>query len=189
MARPAWRNMAINCYPEIMSESGISLHARLPLAWAAAHAFPQSLLAEWMHGNLVCLQALAALESHEKDIDAGATGEHAAGRLEAKVDLLLQLVGELMRKQQPSPPSMDVVLDAQEVIWDSAAPIAAGSEGVLTLFLSPRLHWPLTLPVQVTGVQGTKVHAKLIHLSEDVQEWLERTLFRYHRRALHSRPR
>jgi hypothetical protein len=181
--------MAINCYPEIMSESGISLHARLPLAWAATHAFPQSLLAEWMHGNLVCLQALAALESHEKEFDASATGEHAAERLEAKVDLLLQLVGELMRKQQPSPPSTDVVLDAQEVIWEAAAPIAGGSDGVLTLFLSPRLHWPLALPVHVTGVQGTKVHARLIHLSEDVQEWLERTLFRYHRRALHARPR
>ena len=90
-----------------MSESGISLHARLPLAWAATHAFPQPLLAEWMHGNLVCLQALAALESHEKEIDASATGEHAAGRVEAKVDLLLQLVGELMRKQQPSLPSVE----------------------------------------------------------------------------------
>ena len=172
-----------------MSESGISLHARLPLAWAATHAFPQPLLAEWMHGNLVCLQALAALESHEKEIDASATGEHAAGRVEAKVDLLLQLVGELMRKQQPSLPSVEVMLAAHEVIWDAAAPIAAGSEGVLTLFLSPRLHWPLTLPVHITGAQGTKVHAKLFHLSEDVQEWLKHTLFRYHRRALHSRPR
>ncbi|MBT9611797.1 MAG: PilZ domain-containing protein [Burkholderiales bacterium] len=172
-----------------MSESGISLHAHLPLAWAAAHTFPQPLVAEWMHGNLVCLQALAALESHEKEFDASATGEHAAGRLEAKVDLLLQLVGELMRKQQPSLPSVEVVLGAHEMIWEAAAPIAAGSEGVLTLFLSPRLHWPLTLPVQITGAQGTKVHAKLIHLSEDVQEWLERTLFRYHRRALQARAR
>ena len=171
-----------------MSESGISLHAHLPLAWAAATTFPQPLLAEWMHGNLVCLQALAAVESHEEK-DPSATGEHAAGRVEAKVDLLLQLVGELMRKQQPSLPSVEVMLAAHEVIWDAAAPIAAGSEGVLTLFLSPRLHWPLTLPVHITGAQGTKVRAKLIHLSEDVQEWLERTLFRYHRRALHSRPR
>ncbi|MBI5753362.1 MAG: PilZ domain-containing protein [Hydrogenophilales bacterium] len=172
-----------------MSESGITLHAHLPLAWAATASFPQPLIAEWMHGNLVCLQALAALESHDREIDASATGEHAAGRLEAKVDLLLQLVGELMRKQQPAPPRVEVILGADEVIWDAATPIAAGSEGVLTLFLSPRLHWPLTFPVHVTGVQGTKVHAKLIHLSEDAQEWLERTLFRYHRRALHSRPR
>lgn len=172
-----------------MSESGISLHANLPLTWQAAEAFPQALVAEWMHGNLVSLQALAALESHEKEFDANATGEHAAGRLEAKVDLLLQLVGELMRKQQPKLPSVDIVLGAQEVIWAASAPIAAGSEGVLTLFLSPRLHWPLILPVHVIGTQGTKVHAKLIHLSDDAQAWLERTLFRYHRRALQARPR
>lgn len=173
-----------------MSEPGISLHARLPLAWQAVTAFPPPLLAEWMHGNLVCLQALAALESHDKEMDANTpAGEHAAGRLEAKVDVLLQLVGELMRKQQPALPSVDVVLGAQEIFWDAAAPITAGSEGVITLFLSPRLHWPLTLPVHVTGAQGTKIHAKLIHLSEDVQAWLERTLFRYHRRALQARAR
>ena len=172
-----------------MSESGISLHAPLPLAWQPASAFPQALLAEWMHGNLVCLQALAALESHDKEFDAAATGEHAAGRLEAKVDLLLQLVGELMRKQQPNLPSVEVILGAQEIVWDTSTPIAVGSQGAITLFLSPRLHWPLILPVHVSQVQETKIHAKLIHISEDVQEWLERTLFRYHRRALQARAR
>lgn len=172
-----------------MSETGISLHATLPLSWQEAHAFPQALLAEWMHGNVVCLQALAALESHDKEFDASASGEHAAGRLEAKVDLLLQLVGELMRKQQPALPNTEVVLGAHEIIWEASAPIAPGSEGVITLYLSPRLHWPLTLPVRVAGVQNNKVHAKLIHLSEEAQAWLERTLFRYHRRALHARPR
>ncbi len=181
--------MATSCYPEIMSESGISLHAHLPLTWQAVHAFPLPLLAEWMHGNLICLQALSVLESHDKEIEASAIGDHAALRLEAKVDLLLQLVGELMRKQQPSLPSVEIVLGAHEMIWDAATPITVGSEGVITLFLSPSLHWPLTLPVQVMSTQGTKIHAKLIHLSEDVQEWLERTLFRYHRRALQARAR
>ena len=170
-----------------MSESGITLHAHLPLDWQATQSFPPLLLAEWMHSNLICLHALAALESHDKDIDTSATGEHVAGRLEAKVDLLLHLVGELIRKQQPSPPSVDVALGADEIIWDSTTPIATGSEGTITLFLSPRLHWPLTLPVHVISVQGTKVHAKPVHLSEEVQEWLERTLFRYHRRALQAR--
>lgn len=172
-----------------MSEPGISLHAPLPLAWQPASAFPQALLAEWMHGNLVCLQALSALESHDKEFDASATGEHAAGRLEAKVDLLLQLVGELMRKQQPNLPSVEVILGAQEIVWESATPIAVGSQGAITLFLSPRMHWPLILPAHVSQVQGTKIHAKLIHVSEDVQEWLERTLFRYHRRAMQARAR
>ena len=172
-----------------MSESGITLHAHLPLEWQATQTFPPLLLAEWMHSNLVCLHALAALESHDKDSDANASGEHAAGRLEAKVDLLLQLVGELMRKQQPTLPSVDVVLGANEIVWESATSIAAGSEGTVTLYLSPRLHWPLTLPLRVIGTQGTKVHAKPVHLSEEMQEWLERTLFRYHRRALQARAR
>lgn len=171
-----------------MNEPGIALHAQLPLAWQAAPAFPQALLAEWMHGNLICLQALAALETHDEK-DPSATGEHAAGRLEAKVDLLLQLVGELMRKQQTPLPKTEVTLGAQEVSWDSATPIANGSTGVLTIYLSPRLHWPLTLPVQITSTQGHRVHATLLHLSEDVQTWLERTLFRYHRRALQTRAR
>lgn len=172
-----------------MNEPGLSLHVHLPLAWQSAQTFPPPLLADWMHGNLICLQALAAIESHDKDLDSNATGEHAAGRLEAKVDLLLQLVGELMRKQQPALPSVEVTLSAHEVCWDSATPLAVGSEGALTLFLSSRLHWPLTLPVHITRAQSGKVHAKLIHLSEEVQEWLERTLFRYHRRALQARAR
>jgi len=184
-----WRSLAINCYPEKMNETGLSLHAHLPLTWQETHTFPPPLVTEWMHGNLVCLQALAALESHDKEFDTSAPSEHAAGRLEAKVDLLLQLVGELMRKQQPVLPSVEVELGANEIVWNTATPLAIGSEGVLTLYLSPRLHWPLTLPVQITRTQDNKTHGKLIHLSAEVQEWLARTLFRYHRRALHARPR
>lgn len=170
-----------------MSEPGISLHAHLPLAWAAAHTFPQPLVTEWMHGNLVCLQALATLETAGHEGEREATGHDSpAARLEAKVDLALYLLGELIKGSRPLPTAVDVVLHAQSVEWSSATPPAPQTRGIVTLYLSPKLPWPLILPSQIVGVEGQHVRAHLLHMSEEAQEWLDRTLFRHHRRAVHA---
>lgn len=172
-----------------MEPAGVHLSANLPLRWQSKDAFPSEELAEWMHGNIAVLQALASLESLSKESDTEHRIDHNVARLEAKLDLTLTLVGELLRRQTPLPPAIPTVLGSETLSWESEQPIAPHARGVVALYLSPRLPWPLMLPVEILGNQDGKTRAKLTHISEEAQEWLDRTLFRHHRRAVHARAR
>lgn len=172
-----------------MESTGVQLSTNLPLKWQPKQTFSGEEIADWMHGNTVVLQALANLESIAKDSDTEHRIDHNVARLEAKLDLTLTLVGELLRRQTPLPPATAIVLTGQGVTWESQQAIAAHSKGVVWLYLSPRLPWPLMLPAEIIASQDGKVRAKLTHMSEEAQEWLDRTLFRHHRRAVHARTR
>ncbi len=172
-----------------MEPSGVHLSANLPLKWQPKERFSAEELADWMHGNIVVLQALANLESLGKESDTEHRIDHNVARLEAKLDLTLTLVGELLRRQTPLPPATAMALTSQGIAWEDPQPPAPHASGVVALYLSPRLPWPLMLPVEIIGTQDGKTRAKLVHLSEEAQEWLDRTLFRHHRRAVHARSR
>ncbi|MEO1765719.1 PilZ domain-containing protein [Thiobacter aerophilum] len=169
-----------------MASAGITLDLTLPLAFTPRERFDGQELADWMRGNVAMLQALASLESsRERDGESG--GNPLLARLEAKIDLTLTLVGELLRRQTPLPPATAMALTSQTIAWEHPQTLAPHSQGVVSLYVSPRLPWPLKLPVEIIGTQDGKTRAKLIHLSEEAQEWLDRTLFRHHRRAVHAR--
>lgn len=170
-----------------MEPTGVHLSASLPLKWQPKDAFSGEELAEWMHGNVVVLQALANLESLTKESDTEHRIDHNIARLEAKLDLTLTLVGELLRRQTPLPPAVPMALTSETIAWQSAQAIAPHAKGVVALYLSSRLPWPLMLPAEVIASQDGKIRAKLTHMSEEAQEWLDRTLFRHHRRAVHAR--
>lgn len=173
-----------------MSETGIALKVHAATGWRELKEFDPHQLSEWMRANVVTLRALAALETAGHEAEHEATGHDSpTARLEAKVDLVLHLLGELIKGSRPIPAAVDVVLHAQSVEWTSATPPAPQTRGIVTIYLSPKLPWPLILPAQINRVDGGRAHAQLLHMSEEAQEWLDRTLFRYHRRELHARPR
>jgi hypothetical protein len=172
-----------------MEPSGVHLSTNLPLKWQAKESFTAEELADWMHSNTVVLQALANLETVGKDSDTEHRIDHNVARLEAKLDLTLTLVGELLRRQTPLPLATAMVLTGQSIAWQNQQAIAPHAKGVIALYPSPRLPWPLMLPVEIIGTQDGKTRAKLIHMSDEAQEWLDRTLFRHHRRAVHARTR
>lgn len=193
MVRHIWPKTAQTCYPcDMTTPAGIEYHAHLPLAWQDAKAPAPRQIADWMRDNVVTLQAIDALESHasqahDRELDRPAAADHATARLEAKMDLLLQWVGKLLFAQHPLPPSADVMLGAQTILWKCPVALEAGREGVISLYLAPNLPTPLMLPVQVIACADGQARAKLLHLTTDAQDWLDRTLFRYHRRALQAR--
>lgn len=186
MVPHAWPSRARACWLEAGVEAGVTLELTLPLAFTPQASFSPQQLAEWMRGNVSLLQALASLES-SRERDGDSAGDPALARLEAKVDLALQLISELLRREARLPDPTAVSLSSSGLCWHGSAPLHA--TGVVALYLAPRLPWPLMLPVQITGVAGERVHARLLHLDEDSQTWLDRTLFRHHRRSVQARGR
>jgi hypothetical protein len=171
---------------------GIEHHAYLPLAWQDAGVLTPQQIADWMRDNVIALQAIDAVESHtsqahDRESERAASSDHNTVRLEAKVDLLLQWMGKLLLAQQPLPPATEFILGPEVVAWKCATTLKPGSLGVLSLYLAPNVPTPLMLPVEVISCADGETRAKLLHLTEDAQDWLDRTLFRYHRRALQAR--
>lgn len=169
-------------------ETGIEYQAHVHLSWQDGAANPQQ-IAEWMHDNVTALNALTALEGsgHEREFERTGNVDYTAARLEAKLDLLLQWVGKLLLKQNPMPPVTEVVLGSQRVRWKCPIPLKAGQQGVISLYLTSSLPVPLILPVKILDCSGGQAEAEILHISDDAQDALDRTLFRYHRRALHAR--
>jgi len=170
------------------TEAGLEYRALLPLAWQEGQPSPQQ-ISEWMRENITALHAIAALEgpSHERELDRTAGVDYTAARLEAKMDLLMQWVGKLLLAQHPLPPATEVVLGSKSVSWKCPIALKPGQFGVLSLYLAPRLPMPLIFPVQIQSWAAGQAQAQLLQLSDDTQDALDRTLFRYHRRALQAR--
>ncbi len=178
-----------------MTETGIAHHARLPVAWrdvTPADPADTARIASLMHDNVLTLQALAALEtahsasSTDRDNERAPVDHHNA-RLEAKIDLMLHWMAQLLLERHPLPPPSDMVLSAHAIDWACPVALTAGSEGIISIFLARGMPAALNLPARVIHYEQGRAQANFLHMSNDAQEWWERTLFRYHRRALHAR--
>lgn len=178
-----------------MNEAGISIEAALPLDWQP-ESIPSPAIVELRKlGNIALLQALAAIESsvpHDLEHDLPEAVRRSLERIESKLDIVLMLVAGLARESAALPPEKAVSLYADRIEWqESAAPPHREQSLLIRLFLSPRIPLPLLLHAVVKetspGAGTTHVVASLNEPDEELNEWLTRTIFRYHRRALHAR--
>lgn len=170
---------------------GVTFQADLPVIWRATETLSAEAIRGWMHSNTVLLRALATMEAPpgERDIESTAETDKRLERLEAKLDLTLDLLAKLMARDMPRPPSCPATISAAAIEWTSVAAQACGT-GVITLFIDPRLPQPLQLPAQVIQStltdDGHRSVAEFLHLDDETREWLERTVFRRHRRYIQA---
>jgi hypothetical protein len=177
---------------EASPQAGVSLEATLALAWAPTGEVSATQKELRTQTNIALLRALAAIDVVASEHEAHAEpAQKAMERVEAKVDVVLLMVAQLMGANVPLPPETQVAMFSQNITWleNGAAP-AVGSSVVVDLYLNPRLPKALHLPAMVQELQtqenGVKVVAELLDITEEFDEWLTRTLFRYHRRALQA---
>lgn len=174
----------------VFSQEGVSYFTLIPLSWRPEAEPSADDIAVWMYGDVTLLRALATIESMqpERDGDMGAGIGKVLERLEFKIDLTLSLVAKLLAENAALPSTCPVFINAEGMEWISKETATEGDDIVISAYISPKLPQPLLLPAKIKAVQqepgGTRVYATFTHLSEEVQDWLSRTVFRYHRRAI-----
>jgi hypothetical protein len=172
-------------------EDGVSFHANLPLEWQPLGDAERHAVEVWMHTNVVLLRALSTIEAQpplsDYENEPGSPTGRMLERLEAKVDLALALMGRLLSQEQPAPWPTPLTLSARAVEWQADALPPAGSPVLITLHISPRLPQPLRLAAIVKHSGQGSAKAVFTHLGEEMQDWLERTVFRQHRRHIQAR--
>lgn len=109
-------------------------------------------------------------------------------RVESKLNLVLELVGALVRQQTDLPSTVAVQWSRRGVRLERSEPFAPGTEGWLTLYPLPWLPQALELPVTALHCESNGEDARLWLALPTVpggfQTALERHLFRRHRRAV-----
>lgn len=161
----------------------------LPLSWKPmATAIDRELTASFDERNLRLLQAWEAMDQHvpapEKVEDAPYAAEIL--RLDLKLNLILDLVGQLLVANHPRPNPAPLRFNALGAMWRGTGTLPeAGEQGVLEIYLKDSLSEPLRMAGRVTSVTpegGIKV--KFLPMGEAVSDILEKLAFRRHRRQI-----
>lgn len=164
----------------------LSLEDRLPLRWRPFDSTPAELLRQ-QHANDETLRVILSLDEHH--VEAGEDHAELAqdlARLETKINLILDLVGQVLSRQLDLPPALIVNLSSSALEWEvTATPPPARQRVLLELYVCPRYPRPIFLPatVQESPAPG-RSRASFDDLGEPVQDSLEKLIFRHHRRLI-----
>ena len=137
--------------------------------------------------NQKLLLAAAALEEHGQPEKQDEHAPHHADivRLDMKINLLLELVGQLYAANQTRPAPIAVRFNARGAAWKQTEPLPTiGTNGVLEIYLSECVVEPLRLIGRVANVADGKVRAKFINPGDAVSNLIEKLAFRRHRRQV-----
>ncbi len=161
----------------------------LPLMWRVSATPPTDLVRRsFAERNLKLLQACAALEEHGQPEKLDERSPYHADiiRLDMKVNLLLDLVGQILSASKPRPEAMSVRFNALGATWQHKGVLPAdGSSGVLELHLREFIVDPLCLSGRVVGVSNAgSVKVKFDNPGEAVADLIEKLAFRRHRRQV-----
>lgn len=137
--------------------------------------------------NLKLLQTAAALEEHGQPEKQEDSPYHAdIVRLDMKLNLLLDLVGQLLIANQPRPEPMQIRFNALGAVWQhKGAPPQENTPGVLEIYLRECIVDPLRMIGSISSVQSDgRVKMKFDPPGKAVQDLLEKLAFRRHRRQI-----
>jgi hypothetical protein len=160
----------------------------LPVRWRPASAAISDLQAQqFAERNLRVLQACDALEEHGRLEKTDDDSPHSADimRLDLKLNLLLDVVGQLLAASQERPQPVRIRFNAMGANFAWPQALAVGAHGVLEITLRDIVVQPLKLPAEVvSGAPAGQVRVRFVALGETVADHIEKLVFRRHRRKI-----
>jgi hypothetical protein len=135
--------------------------------------------------NVRLLQVCAAIDEQGATERKDEASPHSADlmRLEVKVNLLLDLMGQVLAAQVPRPNPVMIRFNGHAANWKTLDPPRNGTQGLLEIWLRDSLPQPLVLIVNVTNVAADGlVKATVTPPGEAVADLIEKLAFRRHRR-------
>jgi len=160
----------------------------LPVRWSPqAETVSEVTAAQHMvERNLRVLQACDALEEHGQIEKSDDESPHSADlmRLDFKLNLLLDLAGQLLAQSQPRVRPAKIRFNAMGATFQAEETLAPGSHGILEITLRELIVQPLCLPSEVVATQSGETRVRFLWLGETVADHIEKLVFRRHRRKI-----
>jgi len=170
-------------------DHGLVHHERLRLGTSPIDALPDPELRDQLDTeNERFLRGLAAMEEHVEPGEDGEGLHPELARLDLKVSLLMDLVGELLSRQAGLPSPEPVRFNGEGIAWASRDTLPEGRLVALELYLHGGLPRPLHLFARVVAArpagEGFELTGEFLGLSETVRDLIEKHVFRAHRRQV-----
>lgn len=160
----------------------------LPVRWRPQPGPPTDVQAQHLaERNLRVLQACDALEEMGGVEKADDDSPHSADimRLDFKLNLLLEIAGQILQQSQPRLQSSMIRFNAMGATWKTGETLTGGSHGILEITLRDVIVQPLHLPAEVvSGADAGFVRVRFLALGETVADHIEKLVFRRHRRKI-----
>ncbi len=143
------------------------------------------------HDNAVLLQGLLVVDEQpviEHDEELSSLGQELQ-RIDHKLNLVLELLSQTLRSWRNLPAPVPVRLTIDGVEWSSSQELPMDEPVLLKLYLSPVFPNPFvaTGKVQSCRSNGEHTYAVFVRFDElggQVQDVLEKVVFRQHRREI-----
>jgi hypothetical protein len=163
----------------------------LPLSWCVRGQGEQFLnharVAEHNEHVMRCVNLLG--EQIYDKLDEESETDSALIRLEAKINLILEMVSNLDRDSIDLPDATQVKLAAGGIEWRcQGTPPGEGDDILVSLYVDNRIPEAMKLAAKVLTVDddgsGTVVCARFEEMGEAVTDQMEKMIFRNHRRLV-----
>lgn len=175
--------------PQTSLLQGVTYRDNLPIDWEVVSSLPCDGERHRLdRGNEDLLQTLLILDEpfQEGEEEGDGPGHGHLRYLEAKLDLLLSLVGEMLAAAVALPQAQPLQIGAQGLrvqVADKGA-VQVGNLLKIRLFLDDKIPRPVQLYGQVQAVQSDGFTLRYTPLEPALQDLLDRYVFRQHRRAI-----
>jgi hypothetical protein len=171
------------------SVMGLTFEDRLPLVWTPLGSpLEAAQLAKVQLANQETLYLISSLEEHPSERIEQGNHPQEVGRLDFKINLLLDLVGQLLVRQMTLPEPVLVRLTPTEIQWEAQIAPAVGSLVQIETYLNLKYPKPITFIGRVSSIRplsaSFSIAVSLEGLSESLQQAIESLIFRHHRRLV-----
>lgn len=160
----------------------------LPVRWVAHPKMVDDVTAQHLaERNLRVLQACDALEEYGQTEKADDESPHSADlmRLDFKLNLLLDLAGQLLAQSQTRMQPVPIRLNSLGASWKSVDAPQPGAHGILEIVIRDIVVNPLNLPAEgVPAEKPGEARVRFTALGEVVADHIEKLVFRRHRRKI-----
>jgi hypothetical protein len=171
--------------------NGLVYEDLLPLSWAVMYKGTQevnhSRITEHNEHVLRCVNLLS--DQANERIDEESEVESAIVRLEAKVNLILEMLSKLAGERDAALNSIQIRVSAGGIEWACGdRQPKEGDDVWIYLHIDNRVPEAIQLAARVVSVtdadSGAVAYAKFEDMGEVVQDQLEKLIFRHHRRMV-----
>ncbi|MDT8384225.1 MAG: PilZ domain-containing protein [Gammaproteobacteria bacterium] len=167
---------------------GIRFQAVVPVDWCKIPSLPlDRTQSQTASANLRLLNALNVLEEIPHDLEKSPQALTESSHLDAKLDLILGMLGELLHQQAKIPEVAVVTISSHALSLTELRPPSVPGAGDLLrlrLFLDTRFPQALVLYGSVSTTTETGFSVALHPQGGLVQAQFDKLIFRQHRRAI-----
>lgn len=170
---------------------GLSIEDIVPVTWEDADFTHSTDLDHANEETVRALQAIAVYEEAPRSPTEDLTNSRSEGaRLEAKVDLMLSLLSNIVSASTGMPDPKPIVLRSGALEWqlEPEATIGKADTGIISAWINTHLPLPLRLPCRVDSVIERNgfnwAQARFEYLAPSVRDGLGQVIFRHHRRQI-----